>query len=134
MVISVINLFLICYIRCRQKLCFRQKCRLKQNHRFSSFEFFIIDLFFLSLVLEKVGKNQSKFQNTALLLVDIQIWIYFYGLTLQKDDFSTWLFFNILLIKINPNTFFKLVKVGGLISESFSLWLKSPKKGAKSLS
>ena len=33
-----------------------------------------------------VRKNQSKFQNTAFLLVEIQIVIEFYGLTFPEKD------------------------------------------------
>jgi hypothetical protein len=36
-----------------------------------------------------VHKNQAEFQNTALLLVDIQILIVFYKMTLpEKDTFD----------------------------------------------
>ena len=35
----------------------------------------------LSFLVMSANKNQSKCQNTALLLLDIQVWIDFYMLT-----------------------------------------------------
>ena len=40
-----------------------------------------------------VYENQSKFQNTAYLLIEIQTRIYCYPLARPKKDIKTWFFF-----------------------------------------
>ena len=47
--------------------------------------FKFINHIFCSVSQVPVCKNQTKFHNTALLLVSIQIWIYFFALIWQKS-------------------------------------------------
>ena len=71
-----------------------------------------------------VGKNQSKCQNTAFLLVNIQIWICFLctDLTRKRDSFD-------LKVVLNTEAMFALwlVKIAKKIWDIFfvTAWLKN---------
>ena len=75
-------------------------------------KFWFLNVWLLNSAKEEPGskviffkKNQSKFQNTALLMA--AIWIDFYAQTLQRRFFlKTWLFFS-WVVKILPEEFKK---------------------------